>query len=310
MTPQKAQKTGFSAVCLRQTALLRLIFAGWLVAGIIGQTNPADAQSLPKPPGELARLALLEGESQSEPPSETILWGGLEFKLAPKVKTYWRTVGDSGLPPVFSWAGSRNLQSVEVLWPAPVRFQDGAGFSIGYQDHVLLPLKVVPLDPKQPVLLKLSLDYAVCETLCMPAHFDGSLTLSPKSSRATASQLQIRQAQAKVPVVTALGADAPLSLRRVSGQPDGLVLETRWPSGSLEGDLFVEGPEGWVFSRPELLSNTADPQNGDFRRYRVTIEEKPRSDSTPGELALAVTLVAPSIAVETRVTLDKAGQAP
>src|SRR3954466_3952248 len=41
----------------------------------------------------------------------------LEIVLAPEFKTYWRTPGDSGVPPAFDWAASTNVASVEPLWP-------------------------------------------------------------------------------------------------------------------------------------------------------------------------------------------------
>src|SRR5262249_31521832 len=55
------------------------------------------------------------------------LRAGLEIKLDPGWKTYWRYPGDSGVPPVFDFASSENVKSVTVLWPAPQRFPDGSG---------------------------------------------------------------------------------------------------------------------------------------------------------------------------------------
>ncbi len=272
--------------------------------------GPVSAQSPIKPVSELARLSLLEGAPETVPPEGAVLWAGLEFRLATHVKTYWRTVGDSGLPPVFSWAGSRNLQSVEVLWPAPSRFQDKSGSSIGYHDQLVLPFKVIPLDPKQPVHLKLSLDYAVCDTLCMPAHFDGSLTLSPRSTRSTASQTMIREALAKVPLPVMIQAQSPLALLSISAQDTHLLLETVWPADAGNADLFVEGPEGWVFGPPVSLSATVDTAGRRIRRDRVGIEEKPQADSLLAGLEMIVTLATNGMAVETRVTLDKQGHAP
>src|SRR6187397_1512976 len=45
------------------------------------------------------------------------LRAGIEIKLQPGWKTYWRYPGDSGVPPSFSFAGSENLASAEVLFP-------------------------------------------------------------------------------------------------------------------------------------------------------------------------------------------------
>src|SRR3954467_11725511 len=59
--------------------------------------------------------------------SGTVLLGGISFQLQPGWKTYWRTPGDSGVPPRFDFSKSENVEAVTVLWPAPAKFEDGAG---------------------------------------------------------------------------------------------------------------------------------------------------------------------------------------
>ena len=48
---------------------------------------------------------------------------GVQFRLAPGWKTYWRSPGDAGLPMRLDWSGSRNLEAVELRWPVPERYQ-------------------------------------------------------------------------------------------------------------------------------------------------------------------------------------------
>src|SRR5262245_29639357 len=52
------------------------------------------------------------------------LRAGIELRLAPGWKTYWRYPGDSGIPPRFDFDKSRNVKSVTVRWPAPQRLAD------------------------------------------------------------------------------------------------------------------------------------------------------------------------------------------
>ena len=52
--------------------------------------------------------------------SGAVLLGGIAFQLQPGWKTYWRTPGDSGVPPRFDFSKSDNVEAVTVLWPAPV----------------------------------------------------------------------------------------------------------------------------------------------------------------------------------------------
>ena len=58
---------------------------------------------------------------------EAPLRAGIEIKLQPGWKTYWRYPGDSGVPPRFDFSGSENLKAAKVLYPAPHLFTDEAG---------------------------------------------------------------------------------------------------------------------------------------------------------------------------------------
>src|SRR6266568_4360744 len=57
---------------------------------------------------------------------------GVEIKLNPGWKTYWRYPGDSGVPPAFDFSKSENVKSVKVLYPTPHLFSDETGQSLGY----------------------------------------------------------------------------------------------------------------------------------------------------------------------------------
>jgi L-alanine-DL-glutamate epimerase-like enolase superfamily enzyme len=77
--------------------------------------------------------------------SGAVLLGGIAFQLQPGWKTYWRTPGDSGVPPRFDFSKSDNVEAVTVLWPAPLKFDDGAGgVSLGYQEPSALVDEVRP----------------------------------------------------------------------------------------------------------------------------------------------------------------------
>src|SRR4029077_11802218 len=59
--------------------------------------------------------------------SGSVLLGGIAVRLDPGWKTYWRTSGDSGVPPRFDFSKSDNIEAVTILWPAPAKFDDVAG---------------------------------------------------------------------------------------------------------------------------------------------------------------------------------------
>ena len=87
--------------------------------------------------------------------SGAVLLGGIAIQLQPGWKTYWRTPGDSGVPPRFDFSKSENVEAVTVLWPAPMKFDDGAGgTSLGYKQQVVLPLRIVAKNADKPVTLR------------------------------------------------------------------------------------------------------------------------------------------------------------
>src|SRR5919198_4444890 len=54
--------------------------------------------------------------------SGPVLLGGIAIQLEPGWKTYWRTPGDSGVPPRFDFSKSDNVEAVAVFLPAPTKF--------------------------------------------------------------------------------------------------------------------------------------------------------------------------------------------
>ncbi len=92
-----------------------------------GGAPAAQAQSASAWEGELHAAARLIGGSAVNSGEGMLLRAGLEIRLDPGWKTYWRYPGDSGVPPTLDFAGSENVKSVTALWPAPQRFSDGAG---------------------------------------------------------------------------------------------------------------------------------------------------------------------------------------
>src|ERR1700730_6826430 len=105
-----------------------------------------------------------------------VLLGGMAFQLEPGWKTYWRTPGDSGVPPRFDFSKSENIEAVTVLWPAPMKFDDVArGHSLGYHDQFVLPLRFAAKNTDKPVTLRAAVNYAVCDKLCIPVEADVEL---------------------------------------------------------------------------------------------------------------------------------------
>jgi DsbC/DsbD-like thiol-disulfide interchange protein len=227
---------------------------------------------------------------------------GIVFHMKQGFKTYWRHPGDSGVPPVFRFDGSQNLAEASVHFPAPKRFDDGAGgTSFGYAGpELILPVTARARDPKEPVLLRLEMDYAVCEKMCVPA--SGKAALELRDDGRGPFDEALRAAMAAVPAVTALAAAGSLRLTALRKGPaaEHFLVEALTPGGS-KPELFVEGESPWFFE----VKDFAPGIGGMAGAFQVLVVERDKApDCTGADITL--TLVAGGKAIEVRTRLDMA----
>src|SRR5882724_11390768 len=154
--------------------------------------------------------------------SGSVLLGGIAIQLEPGWKTYWRTPGDSGVPPRFDFSKSDNVEAVTVLWPAPMKFDDGAGgTALGYKQQVVLPLRIVAKNADKPVTLRAHVNYAVCDKLCMPVEAQAELAFA---SVASTEDGTLSDALNAVPKPANIGDPNPLTIRDVKREGKTNVL--------------------------------------------------------------------------------------
>jgi DsbC/DsbD-like thiol-disulfide interchange protein len=232
---------------------------------------------------------------------------GIAVQMKPGFKTYWRHPGDSGVPPSFSFEGSENLARADILYQPPQKFPDGAGgYSFGYvSSDVIFPLVVTALDPLKPVLVRLKADYAVCDTICIPAHAQVSLTFfEPMDDH---NSEMVRAAHANVPERVKLGQVARnlaiVALKKHT-VPEQFLVEVKLPK-ELQADLFLEGESPWFFETKNLTRG-----DGDNATFVVSVIERSKAADCTG-VDLTLTLVAmrdqtEKISLEVTTRLDLA----
>jgi DsbC/DsbD-like thiol-disulfide interchange protein len=219
---------------------------------------------------------------------------GVEIRLKVGWHTYWRYPGDAGVPPQFDFTGSQNVKQVHVLWPAPQRLPEDGGSSIGYARDVILPLHVVPQDPKKPVALKLKLVYAVCEKLCVPAEAKAELALNSTQASQDAA---LAAAEAKVPKRHALGEGKALAVRSVRREQSRIVVDVA-STGTV--DLFAEGPTPqWALPLPAPMDGAPDG----LKRFTFDLDGAPPGAKYEGAL-ITLTAVGEQGAIEVTTHLD------
>ena len=248
-------------------------------------------------PASRARLVAGTVERPGTPASAV---AGVEIEMPPGWKTYWRQPGDGGgVPPTFDWSGSENLARATVLYPAPRRFSDKGGDTIGYKGTVVFPVMLEAMDRTRPISLRLAFSYGVCRDICIPAEAEMSL-LVPAGGGGVAPDIagaleQVPRAdQDRRPGDPALVSSAVVR----GGAKPHVALEADFPGGTAEAQAFIEGPDGLGLPLPAKTSGAADGRV----RFSVGL-----SNAEVAELkgaSLVVTLVGAEGQSETRVRID------
>ncbi|SCZ49887.1 Thiol-disulfide interchange protein, contains DsbC and DsbD domains [Epibacterium ulvae] len=130
-------------------------------------------------PDDLVQLDILDGGTTKR---GTVL-GALRVTLAPGWKTYWRIPGEAGIPPSFTWKGSKNVGNVAITWPTPEVFETSGMQTIGYHDQMILPVEITPQNSSKPVKLKGRMGLGVCKDVCVPAELSFSHELNDAAER-------------------------------------------------------------------------------------------------------------------------------
>ncbi len=265
---------------------------------------------------EQTRVRLVAATEAMGPSREIRL--GLQFELQPGWKVYWRSPGDAGFPPNVDWAGSRNLASADMQWPAPERFSVLGLQTLGYKKQVVLPVTAKSVTVSQAINLQARVRYLTCNDICIPYEAKLALNVPPGAADPSAHAHLINRYSAAVPgdgTAHGLSIDALHSVQDEAGAHLQLVASTQTPFTA--PDTFFEGAPGLAFGKPAvkmfdgglkaLIDVSIDGLDGldddkgqtiDNRSFVVTLVDGQRSAersliAKPGAPALAPAAAAP-----------------
>lgn len=277
----------------------RLAFA----LGLLASATPALAEpphvATPWATEHATRVRLVAGGAG---PAAGQLLAGIEIGLDEGWKTYWRNPGSSGVPPRVDWTGSENLASAELLFPAPTRFPDRDGDTIGYKTAVALPVAVTAKDAALPVKLKLAIEYGVCREVCVPAQASLELTLAPDFAAKPAGTA-LGEALARVPRPPDRRRDGDPQLVAVKvvleGDKPHILVDARFPGAARAVDVFMEAPDGlWL-----PLAKPADGGASGTRRFHVDLTDGADLKDLKGRV-VRLTLVGETGAAESTFKME------
>lgn len=232
---------------------------------------------------------------------------GLQFRMKPGWKVYWRSPGDAGFPPQVSWVGSTNFAGATISWPAPERFSVLGLETLGYKEEVVFPISAELFERGKTVNLAARVRFLTCDDICVPYETNFKLTLPAGRDLNTPASGTIAAWQAKVPTdVTKPVASAPLAIERAeiagSGAEQSLIVRVTAKEALKAPDLFVEGPADYGFKKPAIQIASV----GNEALMRIGVQAPKTPDAKLAGETVTLTLVDGDRAIERKIKLERA----
>ena len=195
--------------------------------------------------GDYGQIRLLSS-SDGVDESQTVQIG-IQMRLRKGWKTYWRTPGESGIPPHFDWSGSQNVVLSEPAWPTPTRLSEFGAEAFGYKQEVIFPFMATRKDLAGGIDLDLVMSFGVCLDICVPVTAQLTLSLPTKGDpvQRTQQARHIERFIAKVPGEN--GAEGlTIASLRLAGSQEKLAVEV-----NIDGTNPMSEPDAVLELGPE-----------------------------------------------------------
>ena len=236
-------------VALFMLALFAVAFAQMPLRADLSQNNVAGSWVGDPAIGEARLVSAVNGTAELQ---ELPL--GLEFRLAPGWKIYWRTPGEAGLPPKLKLQlASGHAVTNDMHWPVPKRF-DAFGFdNFGYADKVILPVTLRGYPKGVAVQVVGQMEALACADICVPLTGEVGLTIGGGPATASRYAMEIARYKARIPRTN--GA-SPIKVETIWQEGNNLYVQFA-ANGPVVDDIFVEGVQGVAFKKPVYASGLA-----------------------------------------------------
>lgn len=236
------------------------------------------------------------------------IWVALDIHLKPGWKTYWRTPGASGYGLKIDWSESQNLQSAELYWPVPAKFETFKFIANGYKDRVVFPIQITLKKEHTSLFLNAKLDYLACDIAnCIPQNKIVTLMVPNGPDTPSTNAKDITSALKRLPEKS----NPDLSIKSAQFIPNEnaapyLRLVVLHKSPLVLREIFVEGRENFFFDTPISVKTTYSADGGistiDIPIYKNQTKQLLRTANLMGE-KIIITLQSKDKTIEQKVSV-------
>jgi len=241
-------------------------------------------------PGGMVRLVA------AQPKQDGTIPATLEVKLNAGWKTYWREPGASGIPPQVTIDPTSGVVLEKIGFPVPKTFDDGVVRYVGYDKPVAFPLTLRRIQGTGDVNIRASVFLGICEDICIPVQGELTLALNEGDLDNPLDGARIDDAIAALP--EAPSRDFAVTASHYDADKAVLHLSLHLPDGKDHPELFLAGPSGVSFGKPEITTE------GETGLGAIVPVRLPGKDKELKGKPIVVTIRAKGRSMETTLAFD------
>ncbi len=186
-------------------------------------------------------------------------------------KTYWKFPGPNGFIPKMKILKKANLKSFSISWPYPKELGPSDFTYLGYDNDLLLPVKLKKIDENKNIYLLLNLSFGICKSVCVVQNKTLRITDENDINYLLLDKLQ--KSTNRITMTTDFGNSNKCRIKKITDSEYKITFEnhlmenTKLVSGALvdyEGSSWIIEKQSFYpkLGRVEAFLKLDEPRNG------------------------------------------------
>ena len=194
--------------------------------------------------------------------------------------TYWKFPGPNGFTPTIRVLKQENLKSFNISWPYPKKLGPNNFTYLGYDNYLLLPVKLKKIDEKKSSYLHLDISFGICKSACVIQN--KTLKITDEGDIDYVVLDKLLKSKNRITMITDFGSSNRCRIKKLTDTQYKIIIENLLMknSKSITGVLVDYEGSPWTieaqsfypeFGRVEALFELKEPTKSELDLKNVSL---------------------------------------
>ncbi len=163
--------------------------------------------------------------------------------------TYWKFPGPNGFMPKIRVVNEKNVGSFSISWPYPKQLGPKSFPYLGYDDNLLLPIKLQKLDERKKIYLHLDISFGICKSVCVVQN--KTLEISDEGDLNYLVLDKLLNSKNRITMATSFGTSNKCIIKKKTGKEYQITIENNFMRNneSVRSVLVDYEGDSWIIEK-------------------------------------------------------------